>query len=169
MSEYADDLGNRFLRFDTGKHKRLSIHYRGKVDCDFETRPTARIAATPVAALEDRAIPYLFPSRYCQSDRLGRLAWDLFGKIEKPHDKVVAITEWIYENVEYVRGSTNSETSAYDTVTQRVWRVPRFRASRHRVVPRSKHSCALFHGLCVRARPAGLPRVLRVLHRRRAG
>jgi transglutaminase-like putative cysteine protease len=120
VSEYRDDLGNRFLRFDTGKHNRLSIHYRAKVDCDFETRPTSRIAATPVAALEDRAIPYLFPSRYCQSDRLGRLAWDLFGEIEKPHDKVAAITEWIYENVEYVRGSTTSETSAYDTVTQRV-------------------------------------------------
>ena len=120
MSEYADDLGNRFLRFDTGKHNRLSIHYRAKVDCDFETRPASRIAATPVAALEDRAIPYLFPSRYCQSDRLGRLAWDLFGEIEKPHDKVIAITEWIYDNVEYMRGSTNSETSAYDTVTQRV-------------------------------------------------
>jgi transglutaminase-like putative cysteine protease len=119
-SEYADELGNRFVRLETGKHKELAIRYRAKVDCDFETRPASRIAATPVAALEDRAIPYLFPSRYCQSDRLGRLAWDLFGKIEKPHDKVIAITEWIYDNVEYVRGSTNSGTSAYDTVTQRV-------------------------------------------------
>jgi transglutaminase-like putative cysteine protease len=73
-----------------------------------------------VASLDNAALPYLFPSRYCQSDRLGRLAWDLFGSIKKPHDKVIAITEWIYNNVEYVRGSTNSETSAYDTVTQRV-------------------------------------------------
>ena len=31
----------------------------------------------------------------------------------------MAINEWIHENVEYVRGSTNSVTSAYDTVTQR--------------------------------------------------
>ena len=34
--------------------------------------------------------------------------------------KSIAITEWIYDNVEYVRGSTDSDTSAYDTVTQRV-------------------------------------------------
>ena len=33
---------------------------------------------------------------------------------------MTAITDWIHDNVEYVRGSTNSETSAYDTVTQRV-------------------------------------------------
>ena len=33
--------------------------------------------------------------------------------------RVVAITDWIHANVEYLRGSTNPETSAYDTVTQR--------------------------------------------------
>jgi transglutaminase-like putative cysteine protease len=32
---------------------------------------------------------------------------------------VVAITDWIYENVEYLSGSTSSQTSAYDTVTER--------------------------------------------------
>ena len=64
-------------------------------------------------------IPYLFPSRYCQSDRLSRLSWDLFGKIDEPYKKVLTIVDWIYDNVEYLRGSTDSETSAYDTVTQR--------------------------------------------------
>jgi transglutaminase-like putative cysteine protease len=120
FSEFADDAGNRFVRLDTGDRKTLALHYRAKVDCDFEVRATSRIAPTPVAALDNAALPFLFPSRYCQSDRLGRLAWDLFGKIEKPHDKVIAITDWIHDNVEYVRGSTTSLTSAYDTVTQRV-------------------------------------------------
>lgn len=119
-SEFTDDNGNRFVRLDTGKSATLAIRYRASVDCDFEVRTASGIAPTPVASLADAAIPFLFPSRYCQSDRLGRLAWDLFGNIEKPHDKVVAITDWIYGNVEYVRGSTNSGTSAYDTVTQRV-------------------------------------------------
>jgi transglutaminase-like putative cysteine protease len=32
--------------------------------------------------------------------------------------KVLEITEWIHRNVEYLSGSTNAETSAYDTVTQ---------------------------------------------------
>jgi transglutaminase-like putative cysteine protease len=120
VREYADDLGNRFIRMESGKHKELAIHYRAKVECDFAVRAASRIAATPVAALEDHAITYLFPSRYCQSDRLGRLAWDLFGKVAKPHDKVIAITEWIHDNVEYVPGSTDSGTSADDTVLQRV-------------------------------------------------
>lgn len=112
--------GNRFLRFQTGEHEKMCLRYDATVDCDFEERPAHALAATPIAELDSAALPFLFPSRYCQSDRLAKLAWDLFGQIEKPYDKVIAITDWIYDNVEYVRGTTTSETSAYDTITQRV-------------------------------------------------
>ena len=110
---------NRFLRLETGRAKRLSIAYAASVECDFQTYAARSVEATPVAELDASAIPCLFPSRYCQSDRLSRLAWDLFGTIDNPHEKVVAITDWIHDNVEYLRGTTNSMTSAFDTVTQR--------------------------------------------------
>ena len=89
------------------------------VECASEVVQTGQIDQVTIAKIDRNAIPYLFPSRYCQSDRLGRLAWDLFGKIENPYDKVMAVVDWIHANVEYLRGSTDSETSAYDTVTQR--------------------------------------------------
>ncbi len=114
-----DGSANRFVRLHTGKHEALKLGYRARVECDFEVKPAKSIGDTPISHLDSAAIPFLFPSRYCQSDRLSRLAWDLFGNIPKPYDKVLAVTEWIYDNVEYLRGSTNSETSAYDTVTQR--------------------------------------------------
>ena len=115
----ADGNANRFIRLETGQLKHLAISYDAKVNCDQQVIAASNIDYTPVIEMHRKAIPYLFPSRYCQSDRLARLAWDLFGKIENPYEKVVAIVDWIYDNVEYVRGSTNSETSAYDTVTQR--------------------------------------------------
>ena len=111
--------GNRFVRLETGRKKHLVVDYAATVDCDSEIVPAGKIDPMRVAEIDRRAIPFLFPSRYCQSDRLSRLAWDLFGKITHPFEKVIAITDWIYENVEYVRGTTDSETSAYDTVTQR--------------------------------------------------
>jgi transglutaminase-like putative cysteine protease len=114
-----DGKDNRFIRLETGRHKKLSIAYSASVECDFHTYAAGSVAATPVSELSGAEIPYLFPSRYCQSDRLGKLAWDFFGSIENPHQKVVAISDWIHENVEYLRGSTNSVTSAFDTVTQR--------------------------------------------------
>jgi transglutaminase-like putative cysteine protease len=111
--------GNRFLRLETGRHRTLAIHYTASVDCDFQTYRAGAVEQTPVADLGAATIPYLFPSRYCQSDRLSRLAFDLVGDIENPHQKVVAISDWIHDNVEYLPGSTDSMTSAYDTVTQR--------------------------------------------------
>ena len=115
----TDDHANRFVRLDTGRKKTLSISYEATVDCEYQVIPISKIDATPVAEMDRKAVQFLFPSRYCQSDRLGRLAWDLFGKIENPYAKVVAITDWIHDNVEYELGSTTSVTSAFDTVTQR--------------------------------------------------
>jgi transglutaminase-like putative cysteine protease len=120
VSEFTPDgSDNRFVRLETGRHKKVSITYAASVECDYQTYAARSVEATPVAALDGSTIPYLFPSRYCQSDRLSRLAWDLFGAIENPHQKVVQISDWVHENVEYLRGSTDSLTSAYDTVTQR--------------------------------------------------
>jgi transglutaminase-like putative cysteine protease len=115
----AEGSENRFVRVETGPHKTLNVEYRATVEVNVQTYAANSVRATPVAQLDGETIPYLFPSRYCQSDRLSRLAWDLFGKIENPHEKVVTITDWIHDNVEYLRGSTNSMTSAFDTVTQR--------------------------------------------------
>ena len=115
----ADGNANRFVRLQTGRKKHLSMNYEAEVDCEHEVIAASKIDYTPVVEMDRKAVPFLFPSRYCQSDRLGRLAWDLFGKIVNPYEKVVAIVDWVHSNVEYVRGSTNAETSAYDTVTQR--------------------------------------------------
>jgi transglutaminase-like putative cysteine protease len=60
----------------------------------------------------------LYPSRYCQSDKLYRLAHNQFGHIKSPFEQVMALTEWINTNVQYLSGSTNVETSAFDTVTE---------------------------------------------------
>jgi transglutaminase-like putative cysteine protease len=120
VTELAPDKsGNRFVRISTGDRKTLAVHYETKVECDYQLLIARDLEATPIAELTTDELPYLFPSRYCQSDKLGRLAWDLFGSITNPHEQVSAIAEWIHDNVDYVRGSTNSETSAYDTVTQR--------------------------------------------------
>jgi transglutaminase-like putative cysteine protease len=115
----AENTGNRLVRLKTEQHKSLSVRYAASVDCDFQTYHAGAVQPTPVSDLQVSTVPYLYPSRYCQSDQLGRLARRLFGTIENPHEKAVAVSDWIHENVDYVRGSTTSSTSAYDTVTQR--------------------------------------------------
>ncbi len=128
-----DHSDARFVRLETGNLKSLTVNYSATVESVSEVVPATEIGAVPVADMDRSAIPYLFPSRYCQSDRLSRLAWDLFGKIANPYEKVVAITEWIYNNVEYVSGTTNWGTSAFDTVTQRTGVCRDFASLRHRL------------------------------------
>lgn len=110
---------SRFVRIDTGGAKQLKLRYRALVDTSYTLIDADELENVPVQQLDHNLILFLFPSRYCQSDQLSRLAWSKFGKIDNAYRRVVAICRWIHDNVEYERGSTNAQTSAYDTVTQR--------------------------------------------------
>jgi transglutaminase-like putative cysteine protease len=114
-----DHGGNRFVRLETGQTSSLTIDYQAIVDCATEVVPAIGVDPTSIAEMDRNAILYLFPSRYCESDQMGTLAWDLFGKIPDPYQKVVAVADWVHANVAYAIGSSNSETSAYDIVIQR--------------------------------------------------
>ncbi|WP_397570986.1 transglutaminase family protein [Schlesneria sp. T3-172] len=116
---YLEAGSSRFIRLQTGNAQTLEICYSATVDCSTELVPAKGAPPVSIAEMDRNAIPYLFPSRYVQSDRLSKLAWDLFGKINDPYQKVVAIDDWIYSNIEYALGSTDSQTSAYDTVVER--------------------------------------------------
>jgi transglutaminase-like putative cysteine protease len=65
-------------------------------------------------------IHYLYPSRYCQSDRLLNFAQGEFGQWEPGYAQVTAICDWIYEKVLYLPGSSDSLTSATETLLKRV-------------------------------------------------
>lgn len=110
---------NRYLRLTVAEPTWLGLTYNASVKTSFTLVGQAAIHKVPIAEVRRSALPYLFPSRYCQSDRLGRLAAKMFGGIDHPYDQVVAISDWIFENIDYLSGATNAETSAFDTVTQR--------------------------------------------------
>lgn len=106
---------NRFDRVRVTEGKELTVRYEAEVERDFHLFDPETLRKVSPAHLNQAQLPFLLPSRYCQSDRLGRFAWQKFGNIPDAYDQVLKITEWIHENVEYVPGSTDSATSAYDT------------------------------------------------------
>lgn len=109
----------RYLRIDTGEASQLDISYAVTARTSCSLVSFDEIHRIPISQIRHTEISYLFPSRYCQSDRLWRLAMKMFGTIEHPYDQVKAISDWIFENIDYLYGTTNVETSAFDTVTQR--------------------------------------------------
>jgi transglutaminase-like putative cysteine protease len=117
----GEDGVSRFIRLRSIGNSQFTIRYSARVDIDYNTIHQRNLSYTvPVNRLDADEMHYLFPSRYCQSDKLQKLASKEFGHIETAYGKVAAITEWIFNNVEYTSGATNSGTSAYDTLTERV-------------------------------------------------
>ncbi len=116
----SNTSANRFVRVQVEQGMNFKIAYKATVDTSYKIiEQHQEMNAIPVVELDGDIIPFLFPSRYCQSDKLQRLAYNQFGKIENVFAKVMAITEWIHQNVEYLSGSSTSQTSAYDTITER--------------------------------------------------
>jgi transglutaminase-like putative cysteine protease len=109
---------NRFVRMDIVDSGDIAVHYNATVDNAFKEIAMTDDSRMSVSQLDTTVFPYLYPSRYCQSDRLYRFANQLFGYINNPFEQVTRIVEWINSNVEYLSGSTNSQTSAYDTITE---------------------------------------------------
>jgi transglutaminase-like putative cysteine protease len=114
----SENNENRLVRFEIPGPGTVKITYNATVDNCFVISDHTDKEETPVAHLDKTILPYLYPSRYCQSDKLYRLAHNLFGYIEHPFEKVIALTNWINLNVQYMSGYSNAQTSAYDTVTQ---------------------------------------------------
>ena len=96
------------------------IRYSAVVDLThFEAAPSALFEVSP-QALPGYVVPYLYPSRYCQSDRLLAFAGQHFGSMSLGYSRAQAICDWVYNNVRFQGNTSNSNTSALDTLVERV-------------------------------------------------
>ncbi len=115
------DLGirkARFLRVQVPKTDYFEIAYTAIAE--LKLKPVRlKQEELQLGKIAPDAISYLFPSRYCQVDRLYKFAEMEFGSIKTTYGKVQAISNWIYKHVHYVSGSTNASTSSIETITQR--------------------------------------------------
>lgn len=65
-----------------------------------------------IQKLPEQVLVYLLPSRYCESDRFGELAWGLVAEVQPGYDQVAAIDSWIRKTIRYTPGSSNVPISA---------------------------------------------------------
>lgn len=112
--------GTRLVRTTIDNPVTFTIYYNAIVETNYTIIDEHRsLGLTALTNIQSEVIPYLFPSRYCQSDKLQRFAYKLFGNIADDYAKTVAICDWIFNNIDYITGSTNANTSALDTLSER--------------------------------------------------
>lgn len=110
-----DGIGQRcWVRADHG----LIARYEAIVAID---RPAVRLetlGATPARGLGGGLIPYLLPSRYCESDRLEGFVRRRFGGLSGGA-MAAALADWVATRLTYQSGSSSGVTTALDTFGMR--------------------------------------------------
>ena len=110
-----DGIGERLWVRARG---RLIIDYRATVAIHRILTDCASLARIPPHLLPGETVQYLFPSRYCPSDRFETFVRASFGD-SAGGQQLIAMRDWVREHLSYVPGSSNSATSAADTFVSR--------------------------------------------------
>ncbi len=110
---------NRYLRLQAVAGP-LQVVYAATVDIAHYIAEPALLAEVPVCQLPGAVLPYIYPSRYCQSDRLQKLAFKEFGHLPQGYSRAQAICQWVQQRVSFESNSSQGTTSALDTVIDSV-------------------------------------------------
>ncbi len=111
--------GNRFDQITAEVPGLYHIRYEAEVETTLLHLAESDLPSTRLRDLSLESLHFLYPSRYSQSDRLGRLAMEEFGHLDTPLKKVRAIVRWITDHILYSSGTSNASTSAVDTIVER--------------------------------------------------
>ena len=97
---------------------RMQARYRAIVDVE---RPAPALGGLPILprrALPAEVVPYLWPSRYCESDRFESFVAKRFGDIDGGAC-IEAMATWIRTEIDYVSGASDATTTAADAFVAR--------------------------------------------------
>src|SRR4051812_19584859 len=112
------ESGNHYVRL-IAPPGGFTVSYNATVRLSHVAEDPDVVHEVPDGELPLSVLTHLYPSRYCQVDRLQRFAHRTFDAVPPGHRRVTAICNWIRDNVDYVSGASDELTSAYDTVVQR--------------------------------------------------
>lgn len=108
---------NRVLRLHVERGD-FTLDYCARVRLQPHLEDPRQVAEVEFGQLPEEVLPYLNPSRYCESDRLARIALREFGRMAPGHQRVQTICDWTHTQLQYVIGSTDARSSACDVLLQ---------------------------------------------------
>ncbi len=119
VREYLDSFGNRCSRI-YAEAGLLRLSNTTELLCpDFEDEPGSSAPEVPVQELPDNVLQFLLNSRYCEVDRLGAVALDLFGYMAPGWSRVQAVVAYVHRIVQFGYSYARSTKTALDVYTER--------------------------------------------------
>src|SRR6202171_1379774 len=120
VDEYTDIYGNPVKRF-VMPQGHLVLRYDAVCAVPDEPDPDASaVPQRPIEELPGEVLHFTLPSRYCLSDELMGMAWELFGKTPTGAARVQAICDWVHDNIKFKYGTSNPLTTAADVLRDRI-------------------------------------------------
>jgi len=97
---------------------RFVARYRATVDVARTIADFEGLEAVLPRDVPGEVVQFLWPSRYCQSDRLYPFVTRTFGDL-RGGPAVAAMADWIKDKLDYVPGSSDATTTAVDSFVKR--------------------------------------------------
>ncbi len=120
-TDYLDAFGNRCARFTApAGHIRLTGNNVIETPDDKPDPIYADAQQSPIEALPSETLRFLLPSRYCETDRFGAIAQDLFAGTKPGWERVTAIRDWVHNKVIFNYNAARPTKTAMDVFTERI-------------------------------------------------
>ncbi len=117
---FTDPFGNVARRFVAGQGL-TTIKGEGLIVDTGEPDPTFPAAAEwAIQDLPPDVLPYLLGSRYCETDLLSPLAWQLFGGLAPGWGRVQAICDYAHRQIAFNYSNARSTRTAVEAHAERV-------------------------------------------------
>ena len=97
----------------------VTVSYAGTVELDHVINDPETVEECAVRTLPSEVVPYIFPSRFCPSDKMRGIAMAIFGNVTPGYHRVAAICEWVTQHVRFNPGASNATTCAMETFDSR--------------------------------------------------
>ena len=115
VSAYRDGFGNWCSRI-VAPRGRLRLAGGGVLEDAGEPDAAAPAACQhPVQDLPAEALVFLLGSRYCETDRLSQMAWDLFGSAPAGWGRVQAICDFVHRRIRFDYAQARATRTAWES------------------------------------------------------
>lgn len=117
--EFIDAFDNRAIRL-TAPAGLLEVSCAATIHDSGRPAPVvAQAREHPVSALPPEVLPFLLPSRYCEVDLLGSLAWSLFGGAPPGWGRVQTVCDWVHQHLTFDYQASRATRTASQAYSER--------------------------------------------------
>ncbi len=118
VEDYGESETHQLIRLEAPAGP-LTVRYRATAAIHSRGDDPADLDETGFGDIPAKVLPYLNPSRYCESDTLTHLANRLFGTSDRGYARVQEVNDWVRSNLVYEPGATDGSTGTAEVLVQR--------------------------------------------------